>query len=101
MGNQLAGLEILMPPTVVSRAALIQAIWNWDPIGVAEHRPDVEGEYDDLASSILTALDAGRSLPDVADIIYRYIADLDVQPAGLDQFLVWLRDAVSSNRDHP
>jgi hypothetical protein len=83
------------PVSEITRDAVLQALWAWDPIGIAAHREEVGSEYDKLASQILIGVGRGAPYAELAITVCRYVDDLGVQAPGQDRFLNWLRSATA------
>lgn len=54
--------------------------WRWDPIGVAEHFPITEGEYDAYAPALLSLLRKGAD----AQAIAEHLLNIEREQMGLD-----------------
>ena len=53
-------------------------LWRWDPIGVADHLPATEDEYDDYLGGLVGLLRRGASEAEIA----RYL--LDIETNGIE-----------------
>ncbi len=75
----------------VSHHDLVEALWVWDPIGIAEHRTEVASEYDALAAKMMARIDSGATADDVAILGRRFVSDLGILGTGVLDFERWLR----------
>lgn len=80
----------------VSRDAVLEALWDWDPIGVGALRGEATSEYDELATRIVGIVEQGGSVDAVEECARRYVGELGIKPQGIDGFLRWARSSLNT-----
>ena len=80
----------------VSREAVLEALWAWDPIGIGASRGEATSEYDELATRIVGIVERGGSLDAVEECVRSYIGELGIKPHGIDEFLRWARSSLTT-----
>ena len=75
-------------------------IWVWDPMGIADARDEIPGEYDSFAADLLRALRLAPQRSTLEDWTHRTLADLGVRedPERDSDFVVRAWELVSSVR---
>ncbi len=74
----------------VSRQAVLEALWDWDPIGIGAFRGEAASEYDDLATRVAVIIDRDSSEVAVDTYVRQYLGSLGVRPIGIEGFLRWV-----------
>jgi hypothetical protein len=78
----------------VSREAVLEALWQWDPVGVGAFRGEAASEYDELATQIVSIVERGGSVAAVEEYARRYVAELGIEPHGIEQFVRWAQSSL-------
>jgi hypothetical protein len=89
-------MEILMVERM-SRKAMVDALWDWDPVGIAQFRNEAGSEYDSLARKMLASLRDGATIDDLTAIARSFVTDLGIAPTGIDMFAKSLRKRLAGS----
>jgi hypothetical protein len=80
----------------VSLGAVLEALWQWDPVGVGAFRGEATSEYDELATLIVAIVERGGSVGAVEECARRYVGELGIEPHGIEGFLRWARSSLTT-----
>jgi hypothetical protein len=80
--------------------AIENALWVWDPYGVADLRPEIVGEYDSLLGDLLRHLRQDESIEELVKWQTRVIEELGLEsePADEAEFIREVWRAIEGNR---
>lgn len=79
-----------------SREAVLEALWDWDPIGVGTFRGEATSEYDELATRIVGIVERGGSVDAVEECARRYVGEFGIKPHGIEGFLQWAHSSLNT-----